>query len=42
MLFILFIGITGHNIRIAGSTIPFFIAGILVIQNLRADKKAAR
>ncbi len=42
MLFILFIGITGKNIKIAGSTIPFVIVGVLVIRNLRAGKNAIR
>jgi len=42
MLFILFIGITGHNFNIAGSTIPFIISAALVINSTRANKNAAK
>ncbi len=39
ILFLFFIGMLTSNVRIAGSTIPFIITGILILKELKKDKK---
>ena len=38
---LLFIGIIGSNLKIAGATLPFFILAFLTIRHLRAIRKAS-